>query len=104
MLTIVCFQGVDMPGGKYCPWHGRGVKRKKLGELGASTLKSAFLLCRYKILRTSYSAGSPTLEPFYCCTNIAQKKLILYFTLRNTEEGIIKVVDTPSLATSGKWI
>jgi hypothetical protein len=30
-------------------------------------------------------------------------KLILYF-IWNTEEVIIKVVDTPSLATSGKWI
>lgn len=31
------------------------------------------------------------------------QELILYF-IRNTEEVIIKVVDTPSLATSGKWI
>jgi hypothetical protein len=34
---------------------------------------------------------------------MSSQKLILYF-IWNTEEVIIKVVDTPSLATSGKWI
>lgn len=66
-------------------------------ELGASTSqvplrepsKSGMEKKRWKLLLYFESMNS--------------QELILYF-IRNTEEVIIKVVDTPSLATSGKWI